>query len=103
MLAATFFDPVVGLDVHIVAVPAVPMAIPTPMPMPFVGMVFDPKGLAIGAAIGTVLSGSPGLVTVNSMFAGNAGTNVTSVTTGPHLPVPGPFVLGPPSNDAETM
>lgn len=103
MLAATFFDPVLGLDTHIVLVPTPAGPVPTPMPMPFVGMVFDPAGLALGAAMGAALSGSPGLVMVNSMPAGNCGTAVTNTMTAPHIPAPGPFAVGMPGNDAETM
>ncbi|MFL5346270.1 MAG: DUF6531 domain-containing protein [Hyalangium sp.] len=102
MLQSTFFDPVLGVDTHIVLVPTPAGPVPTPVPMPFVGMVFDPAGLAIGAAIGMATGGGPGLVLVNSMPVTNAGTNVTNTLTMPHLPVPGvAFAKGLPGNDAE--
>jgi RHS repeat-associated protein len=91
MLQSTFYDPVVGIDVHIVGVPAppAPAPIPTPIPMPFVGLVYDPLGLLIGAAIGMVLSGSPGLVFVNGLPVTNCGTEVTNGLTMPHVSAPG--------------
>ncbi|AKF86432.1 hypothetical protein MFUL124B02_26800 [Myxococcus fulvus 124B02] len=101
MLQSSFFDPVVGLDIHIVLVP-MPAPVPTPVPMPFVGWVFDPVGLAVGAAIGMATGGGPGLVMVNALPVTNAGTNVTNLMTMPHLPVPGvAFAKGLPGNDAE--
>ncbi len=104
MLQSTHFDPVLGLDTHIVGIPAppAPAPIPTPIPMPFVGMVFDPLGVAIGAAIGMVTGGHPGLVLVNSIPVTNCGTAVTNKMTMPHLPAPGVMFIPPPapSNDA---
>ncbi len=97
-------DPVIGLDLHIVLIPAppAPAPIPTPVPLPFVGMVFDPLGMVIGAAISYALSGSPGLVFVNGLPATNCGTEVTNKLTLPHLPAPGvAFAKGLPGNDAE--
>ncbi|MDY7232218.1 DUF6531 domain-containing protein [Hyalangium rubrum] len=102
MLQSSFFDPVLGIDIHIVLVPTPAGPVPTPVPMPFVGMVFDPVGLAIGAAIGMATGGGPGLVLVNSMPVTNCGTSVTNKLTMPHLPVPGvAFARGMPGNDAE--
>ncbi|MBX3271056.1 MAG: RHS domain-containing protein [Sandaracinaceae bacterium] len=103
MLASTHFDPVIGVDIHIVLVPAPPAPpIPTPVPMPFMGMVFDPVGLVVGAAVSTALSGSPGLVSVNLLPATNGGTSVLQTITVPHLPAPGvAFARGLPGNDAE--
>ncbi|MBN1207045.1 MAG: hypothetical protein JXB05_19325 [Myxococcaceae bacterium] len=102
MLQSSFFDPVLGVDIHIVLVPTPAGPVPTPVPMPFVGMVFDPVGLAIGAAIGMAMGGGPGLVLVNSMPATNCGTGVTNKLTMPHLPAPGvAFAKGLPGNDAE--
>jgi len=61
MLASSFLDPVLGLDVHFEMVPT-PAPVPTPIPNPFTGVVFDPLGLAcgiaIGAAIGAVMGAS---------------------------------------------
>jgi hypothetical protein len=44
MLASTFMDMVLGVDIHFEMVP-MPAPVPTPIPNPFVGMVFDPAGL----------------------------------------------------------
>ena len=99
MLLSTFMDPVLGLDIHIVNVTTPAGPVPTPVPLPFVGLVFDPLGLAIGAAIGTALSGSPGLVQVNGLPVTNCGTDVTNLMTLPHLPAPGVSFIAPPGND----
>jgi len=101
MLASTWFDPVLGLDIHTVLMP--PVGIPTPIPMPFMGMVFDPLGMAIGLGINCALGGSAGLVLVNGLPATNCGTGVTNLMTCPHLPAPGPFAMGLPDNDAELL
>ncbi|RKH56655.1 DUF6531 domain-containing protein [Corallococcus llansteffanensis] len=104
MLQSTFFDPVLGLDIHMVLLPTPAGPVPTPVPMPFVGMVFDPVGLALGAAIGMATGGGPGLVLVNGLPVANCGTAVTNLLTLPHLPLPGVgFVKGLPNNDAELM
>ncbi len=61
MLASTHLDPVVGIDIHWEMVP-MPAPVPTPLPNPFVGMVWDPMGLAVGLVISQVvdrLTGSP--------------------------------------------
>jgi RHS repeat-associated protein len=70
---------VMGVDIHFEMVP-MPAPVPTPIPNPFIGMVFDPAGLAIGLAIGAGLSlafGGPvtGPVLINCMPATNVGTN----------------------------
>ncbi|MEC7525409.1 MAG: DUF6531 domain-containing protein [Myxococcota bacterium] len=104
MLASTFFDPVLGIDTHIVLVPAPPSPspIPTPVPLPFVGLVFDPLGLLVGAGIGMALGGGPGIVLINNLPATNCGTEVTNLMTCPHLPAPGvAFATGLPGNDAQ--
>jgi len=62
MLASSFGDPVLGVDIHWELVPTPAGPIPTPIPNPFTGIVFDPLGLAAGLvvsnAIGAVL-GAP--------------------------------------------
>ncbi|ATB35060.1 hypothetical protein CYFUS_000472 [Cystobacter fuscus] len=102
MLQSSYFDPVLGLDIHIVLMPTPAGPVPTPIPQPFVGLVFDPVGLAMGAAMGMALGSGPGLVLVNNLPVTNAGTAVTNLLTLPHLPVPGvAFAKGKPGNDAE--
>lgn len=83
--AAKFFDPVLGIDIHMVVIP--PSPAPVPMPHPFIGMVFDPIGAAIGAAIGFVLGGG-GPVLINSLPVGNTGTQVIAI---PHFPMGASF------------
>ena len=85
-IAAKFGDPVIGVDIHMVLVPAppAPAPVPTPLPHPFIGVVFDPIGAAIGAAIGAVFGGG-GPVFVNGLPVGNTGTDVKGI---PHLPTP---------------
>ncbi|MCG5055327.1 MAG: RHS domain-containing protein [Myxococcales bacterium] len=96
MLVSTWFDPVIGVDIHIDLVPTPGGPVPTPLPNPFVGLVIDPVAMSIGMATGA------NTVLVNSMPVTNVGSNVTSLMGGPHIPVPGPFAK-PPSNDAELM
>jgi RHS repeat-associated protein len=104
MLQATHMDLAMGLDTHIVGIPAppAPLPVPTPIPMPFIGMIFDPMGLAVGAAIGMATGGGPGLVLVNSLPVANCGTSCTNKMTMPHIPAPGVTFIPPPapSNDA---
>ena len=87
MIAATHFDPVVGVDIHIIQPPGpVP---PVPVPHPFIGMVIDPMEYA--PIIG-------GTVKVNGMMRGVAGTGGKCLP--PHIPIGGVFVK-PPSNECE--
>ena len=62
MLASSFTDLVLGLDIHFELVPAPPSPapIPTPIPNPFTGMVFDPMGLAAGVAISGLIGAATG-------------------------------------------
>ncbi|MBK6534644.1 MAG: hypothetical protein IPF99_35375, partial [Deltaproteobacteria bacterium] len=100
VLQSTFYDPVIGLDIHLQMVPVPPApppaGVPTPFPMPFMGMVFDPMGLVIGAAMGMALGGGPGVVLVNGMPVTNCGTEVTNKLTMPHLFIPPGFAFVPP-------
>ena len=63
MLASTFMDMVLGVDIHFEMVP-MPAPVPTPIPNPFVGMVFDPAGLLVGQVMSVAMamvSGTPPL------------------------------------------
>lgn len=80
--AAKFFDPVLGIDLHLVVVP--PSPAPVPLPHPFIGMVFDVAGVLMSAAI-TAIFGGGGPVFVNGIRMGNTGTDVLGV---PHFPMP---------------
>lgn len=95
MIAAKFFDVVVGVDIHFVLVPAPPSPspIPTPLPHPFTGVVFDPVGLIVSAVISAASSvalGKPftGPVIVNSMPSAQTGTECTNKIVMPHFPMP---------------
>ena len=54
MLASSFLDPVLGIDIHFEMVPT-PAPVPLPIPNPFIGLVFDPIGLACGIALGAAI------------------------------------------------
>jgi YD repeat-containing protein len=82
MIAAKWYDMVVGVDIHIVMVPTPAGPVPTPLPHPFVGLIFDPAGFAIGS----LLSG--GAVLINNMPAANTGTEGTNKMVMPHIPTP---------------
>lgn len=87
MIAAKHFDPVLGVDIHIIQPPGpVP---PVPIPHPFVGMLIDPSEYV--PIIG-------GTVKVNGMMRGVAGTGGKAIP--PHIPIGGVFVV-PPGNECE--
>jgi RHS repeat-associated protein len=85
--AAKHFDLVLGIDVHIVLVPGVP-PVPTPVPIPFTGLLFDPMDYLPGGAT----------VRINGLPRAHAGT--AAIAMPPHVPIGGPF-LKPPANDGE--
>ncbi len=87
MPAAKHFDPVLGIDVHIVQPPG-PVT-PIPVPHPFIGMILDPFDYLplIGA---TVL--------INAVPRAQAGTG--GIAMPPHIPIGGVFVK-PPANECE--
>lgn len=80
--AAKFFDPVLGIDIHLVVVP--PSPAPVPLPHPFIGIVFDVVGVLISAAMSAVFGGG-GPVFVNNIRIGNTGTDCVAI---PHFPMP---------------
>jgi len=87
MIAAKHFDPVLGVDIHIVQPPGpVP---PIPVPHPFIGMLIDPMDFVpvFGAT-----------VMVNGIPRGVAGTAGKAIP--PHIPIGGVFVK-PPANECE--
>ena len=101
MIGAKWYDMVVGVDIHWVLVPVPPAPpIPTPLPHPFTGLVFDPIGMAVGAAVSAGISaatggGFAGPVFINSMPAANTGTDATNKLVMPHFPMP-PGVMWAP-------
>lgn len=87
MIAAKHFDPVMGVDIHIIQPPGpVP---PVPIPHPFIGNTMDVFDYVpvLGAT-----------VYVNGIPRACAGTEVKSV---PHIPIGGVFVPPPPGNEGE--
>lgn len=112
MLASTFMDLVLGVDIHFEMVP-MPAPVPTPLPNPFVGMVFDPGGLLTGQAMSmamALVTGTPpkGPVLINYMPATTCGTNAKNSLGVPHIlmppgtawapmpKLPKPAIKGPP-------
>ncbi len=96
--ASKLGDPVLGIDIHMVLPPPPAPPTPFPMPHPFVGVVFDPIGAAVGAALGAVFGGG-GPVLINLLPCGNTGTDVKGI---PHFPMPPGVSFAPndiPSND----
>lgn len=94
MLASTWFDLVVWVDVHFQMVP-MPAPTPVPFPHPFVGLVFDPAGLVMEAGVGAMmeLAGAPaaapvGKVLINGFPATVSGDNVTNAMVLPHFVIP---------------
>lgn len=90
MLASTWFDMVIGLDIHFEMVP-MPAPVPTPIPQPFVGMTFDPVGQAANLMMLNAL-GPPGPtkgpVLINSMPANTTGANAVNKLGVPHIVIP---------------
>ena len=84
MIAAKFGDLVTGIDIHRVMVPTPAGPVSVPLPHPFIGVVFDPLGAAVSAAMGAVFGGG-GLVLINGMPCANAGTEVQGFG---HVPTP---------------
>jgi hypothetical protein len=77
-----------GIDTHIVMLPTPAGPSPTPIPHPFVGLMFDPNDYLPGKGATVLINGQP-RSTVGSAAKG-----------APHIPMGGPF-LKPPSNDGE--
>ena len=88
-IAAKHMDPLVGIDTHIIMIPSPAGPIPTPLPHPYVGMVFDPLDYV------PVLGAS---VYINGLPRGVAGSNGKALP--PHIPMGGPF-MKPPTNESE--
>ena len=91
MPAAKHFDPIMGVDVHMIQPPGpVP---PVPIPHPFVGYFLDPADYlpVIGAS-----------VYVNGIPRVQAGSEGSSPSVVPHIPMGGTFVM-PIGNEGESF
>ncbi|CAA9228861.1 MAG: Rhs family protein [uncultured Cytophagales bacterium] len=85
--AAKQFDIVMGVDIHLIQLPA--PGPPVPIPHPFIGMVFDPMDFVplLGATI-----------LVNGVPRAQAGTGAKDIPV--HFPLGGTFIK-PPGNEGE--
>jgi RHS repeat-associated protein len=90
MPAATHFDPVIGIDIHLVQ-PSGPVP-PLPIPHPYIGIVFDPFDYL--PIIGST-------VKINGMHRAIAGT--AGKTLPKHFPIGGTFVPPLPANEHENF
>ena len=91
MIASSWMDPVLGVDLHWEMVPT-PAPVPMPFPHPYIGIVFDLGGLIGSVAMGGVMSavfGAPfaGPVLHWCLPATNTGTESRHV--------PGHFIIPP--------
>ncbi|MFO0576889.1 MAG: DUF6531 domain-containing protein [Polyangia bacterium] len=86
MIAAKHFDPIIGIDIHLIITPA---GVTVPIPHPYIGLVLDPMDWVpfIGAS-----------VKVNGLPRGQAGTAGKAIP--PHIPIGGVFAK-PPTNESE--
>jgi hypothetical protein len=58
-VAAKHLDPLVGLDTHIILIPTPAGPVPTPLPHPYVGILFDPFDYAPFVGASTYINGLP--------------------------------------------
>jgi RHS repeat-associated protein len=99
--AAKHFDPVLGVDIHIVATPVGPV----PIPHPFVGFLFDaleyvPISIPIPVPfVGVVEIPLNASIKINGVYRAIAGTMGRTVP-GVHFPIGGSFIK-PPANECE--
>jgi hypothetical protein len=91
MLAAKHLDFVLGIDAHVVLIPSPAGPVPTTVPIPFTGIVFDPLDYLPGIGASVWINGLPRAL---------AGSAVLAYP--PHLPLGGPF-LKPPGNEGEVF
>jgi RHS repeat-associated protein len=94
--AATWCDLVVGVDLHVVMVQTPGGPVPVPMPHPYLGLVGDPVGAAVGAFTSTLISvcmGAPpsppkGITLINGLPAATTNDTARNLWLLPHLPMP---------------
>ena len=86
MLIIKMFDPILGVDIHMIITPA---GVTLPVPHPFIGIVFDVFAWLPFIGTDVYTAGVP------TAQAGTAGKAVP-----PHIPIGGVFAV-PPGNEAE--
>jgi RHS repeat-associated protein len=89
MISGKHFDPILGLDIHIILIPTPAGPVPTPLPHPYIGFMLDPLDWIpkIGAS-----------VWVNGLPRSQAGTAGFEVPK--HIPMGGMFQK-PPTFESE--
>ncbi len=92
MIASSFFDPMLGIDVHWELVPT-PAPVPTPIPNPFTGLVRDFTGLAAGLVISNAIGAAMGAPFKGPVLYWTAFPATNTGTEGKH--VPGHILLPP--------
>ncbi|MBX3271974.1 MAG: RHS repeat protein, partial [Sandaracinaceae bacterium] len=85
-------DLVVGVDLHPELVPTPGGPVPVPIPNPFVGLVYDPKGMAVGIVVNNLVAAwqgqdpTLGIVMANGAPVAVVGDNAISLVK--HLLIP---------------
>ena len=92
MLASSFGDLIIGLDLHFELVPT-PVPAPAPIPNPFFGMVWDPASVVVGAAINGLISAATGAPFKGPVLLWGAFPATNTGTEGKGIP---PHFLLPP-------
>ncbi len=85
MIASSFGDPILGIDIHWEMIPT-PAPVPMPIPNPFTGIVFDPIGLAVGVAISGAMSAVTGAPFQGPVIYWGAFPATNTGTEGKHIP-----------------
>src|SRR5262245_61656780 len=88
-ISGKHFDPILGLDIHIILLPTPAGPVPTPLPHAYVGFMMDMMDYVpfLGAS-----------VKVNNLPRSQAGSSGMAVPV--HIPMGGPFQK-PPSHESE--
>jgi RHS repeat-associated protein len=109
MLASSWLDLVLGVDIHIHLVPSPAGPVPTPIPQPYMGLIGDPVAMMVGIAQSMamdLITGGPyelpkGPVLINGLPAATTGEQSKNTPLLPHLPMPpGTAHVKPPSGEA---
>jgi RHS repeat-associated protein len=85
MLASSFFDPMLGIDIHWEMVP-MPAPVPTPIPNPFTGIVCDFTGLLVGQVLSNAIAAATGGSLKGPVFYWGVIPATNTGTNGDHIP-----------------